>query len=507
MKEKIIRNTKFSGLHSLVRGGVGFFLLPFMIFKVGPIEYGLVAMANIFAMSGVISLLELGFQSAIAKYVAEYQVKQDREKISQTLSTSLLLFFSIGILLMMIGLLFSNILAMRVLKISLEYQSSFSLLLKIVFFSYLFQFPTIVYAGFFEGLQRFDVLKTIQIITFLATALSIIVLLILGYGYYAIMLSTLGFLFLQFLAYIYFAFKVFPGLKVGINSLSKQVLKEIWPLAKLLSTGKVASFIYYNIPTLLISVFLGPIVMTSYDVIMKMPRLIKSSFGFINSAIMPAASELNAKGQKETLSRLFLRGTHYQLFFLLPIVTALIFFAKDFLRLWAGDEFEHLTLLLQIVLLWNIAAPLTTYANSILLGMNAYVKNMTILSIISTTLNVGIVFLFIRRYQLDAVVVGYVLGVTLMTPFFLRLVFIKLNIEFWVFMKKILSLMTIALLPLFAAIIGNNWISFDNLAALGCKVAIWCLVYWVGLYFLSMDKKEKRNIKDLFIMCKKLSFS
>ena len=75
MKEIIIKNTIYSGASSVVIGVIDFFMLAFMISKMGAAEYGLIGMASLFFISGYISLFEMGFQSSITRFIADYHAK------------------------------------------------------------------------------------------------------------------------------------------------------------------------------------------------------------------------------------------------------------------------------------------------------------------------------------------------------------------------------------------------------------------------------------------------
>lgn len=275
-----------------------------MIAKVGIVEYGLVGISSIFAMSGYVSLLELGFQKTIAKYTAEYHAQNNELKICRLISTMFWVFMAIGILLMIVGLSFTGLI-LSFLKLPAGYRSSFQIALTIIFVSYVFQFPNLVFAGLFEGLQRFDVLKGIQVIATILSALSVIILLMSGYGYIAIVCSTIAALIIQCLLYFILSFKTLPYLSIRYKHFSIRYLAEIWQMAKYLFAGKISSLIYHQTPRVLISIFLGAAVMTSYEVVIRLPRFLKVMLGFVNAAVTPAASELNAGKKKPICSSYF----------------------------------------------------------------------------------------------------------------------------------------------------------------------------------------------------------
>lgn len=493
MKDKIIKNTLYSGLSSVVVGLTGLFLLPFMIIKVGVVEYGLVGISSIFAMSGFISLLEMGFQSSISKYVAEYYARKDEQRICQIINTAIALFLAVGLLLMLLGLITSQYI-IHLLQIPESYNSSFHLVMTIIFISYAFQFPTIVYAGLFQGLQRFDILKGVQTITTLITALSIIILLSYGYNYVAIVGCTIAALLIQLALYIYFSYALLPSLSITHRYLSYSVIVEIWTMTKFLFASKISSLIYYQTPKILISLFLGPVAMTSYEVIMRLPRFIKTMLGFLGSAVLPAASELHVTSQMEKLRKLFIYGLHYQIFFSYPVVLGAIYFADQFLLAWVGPDFIHLSGLLRFVLIWNLITPIIAYGGSLFVGMNNKLKRLTIMSILTTTVSLVLSLVLIWKYSLFGVIVGYVCGPLILFPFYLAMYCREFDIKLRFAVKELLKYFVMALIPSGAIMVLHQLIVHESLLTLLLNATVWCAIYWITLYHLVLENDEKNII-------------
>ena len=133
-----------------------------MISRLGITEYGLIGISAIFTVGGCVSLLEMGFQSSISKYVAEYNSQNNHVKIAKIICTSMTIFFLIGLILMVGGILLSRAVIDHILKIPRGYHLSFRIALLVIFVSYVFQFPNFVVVGFLSGMQRFDILRRLN---------------------------------------------------------------------------------------------------------------------------------------------------------------------------------------------------------------------------------------------------------------------------------------------------------------------------------------------------------
>lgn len=497
VKKKIVLNTVYSGLSSLVTGLIGFLLIPFMITRVGVTEFGLVGISNIFAMSGYISLLEMGFQSSIAVYIAEFYSKKEEHKILRLLNTTLVLFFVIGLLLALLGLGLSDVFIKYVLQIPETYQNSFKTALILIFVSYIFQFPTIPFAGLFQGLQRFDLLKGVQTAVVILAALGIILLLNLGYNYLAIIFCTVSSLFIQFLLYLYFAYRELPFFVIKYEHFSRDSINAIWKMSKFLSIGNIASVIHLHTPRIIVGIFLGPVFMASFDIIIRLPRFIKAQLGFLNSAVMTAASELKAQDQHETLRALFLRGLRYQFVVALPIITGSIFFAEEFLRVWVGRSFENLASLLQLALLWNFMTPVVNYGASILVGMNRKLERITTLHVMTAFLGIFISAVLVERYRLNGIIVGYVFSYVLTLPWYLSMYLREFDIKYPNFLKETILMFISMVIPFAVVTLVNHSIPGEKFSSLIMKVLAWCFVYWGVLYFIALNKEDRRMVLKL----------
>ena len=80
IKRKIIRNTTVSAVAHVIISIIGFALLPFMVVRLGAVEYGLIGFAKVFSVLGVMGVFDFGLRTAITKFVAQYKVENKETK-------------------------------------------------------------------------------------------------------------------------------------------------------------------------------------------------------------------------------------------------------------------------------------------------------------------------------------------------------------------------------------------------------------------------------------------
>ena len=497
IKEKIIRNTMSCGAASAVTILVNFLLMPFMISRLGVTEYGLIGMSAIFTVGGCVSLLEMGFQSSISKYVAEYNSRDNQTKIAKIICTSAAMFFLIGVILAICGILLSSLFVNHLLAIPPQYRLSFRIALLVVFVSYIFQFPNFVAMGFLSGIQRFDILKGAQIVATLFYAGGVVFLLCFGHRYLSLIVFQTCVLFLQFSFYVWVIWRHHKFLRLRRSNLSLKAMREVFRMTKFLFMSRLSGLAFHNSPRIIIGIFLGPVFMTSYEAVIKISRMIKAALGFVNSAIMPAASELYANENATILRSLFLKAYRYQVIAVFPVVTAVMFLAGQFYTVWLGSDFVKLAPLLWIALIFNLVTPLITVGGAMMIGMNRKLKSITLLSILNTLLSILFMLVLIHQYELVAVFLGLSASTVIVLPFYVRIFLKEFNVEGWTFFRENVLVVVLAAFPLALVSIISQLMVYDNYLTLFFEGGLWCSAYWIVLYFFVLDSEDRDIVKGL----------
>ncbi len=497
MKKKILRNVSFSGSASIISGLVGFLLLPFIVSRIGPVEYGIFLMVNLFSVTGYLYILDMGFQKTVARYTAEYLAKNQTEKILQLLNSTLLIFLSLGLLVAILGFFLSPAVVRLLLDIPEASQDRAIFALTLVFLSSPYQFFSLVLAGFYEGLQRFDIIKTVHVLSIIINAVLVVLLLNIGYGLVSVVASLLISQAFVIVAYLSMAKNSFSGFTLDRKYISLQSVKEVWGVAKMLLIGTTSTVIFFETPKLVISIFLGPLYMTYYEIVLKLPRFLKGILGFVNAVVMPVASELQSARRQETISELFRRGFLYQNYFAIPIILCAIYLANDFLIVWVGKEYVQLAPLLQFALLWNIYTPVINFGSALFLGMNLRLREITVLNVAITALSVVLSLSLVSEYGIFGVLVAFVGSGFLVLPFYIYY-FSEFRVKPKVLFGKYVSTFAFSFIPFF---ILENLDLFDIQLTLGLFFAegfLWCLVSW-GLLYLFLFDSEDRSLVAGFV--------
>jgi O-antigen/teichoic acid export membrane protein len=326
---------------------IGVFTIPFIIRWLGTERFGILSL--VWIVVGYFSIFDLGLGRATTKFIAEALAKGEMNKIPKFLWTTLT--FQ-GILGLIGGIILAGItplLVERVLNIPSgiisEVRSSFYLLalsLPIVLVSASFR-------GVLEAGQRFDLINAVKIPSSAANYLLPLMAGLVGLGLPGIVSLLIISRIITLLAWVLLCLRTFPFLKTRF-SFHKEIARPLFTFGGWITVSNVVGpiLVYLDrflIGTLLtieaISYYTAP-----YEVVMRL-GIIPGSLVMI---LFPAFSALGGRNEHERTRVLFGRSIKYILVGFGPILVLLIFFAKNIMRLWLGENFaQNSTLVFQIL--------------------------------------------------------------------------------------------------------------------------------------------------------------
>src|SRR5215472_158034 len=151
-KAEIVKNVGSSWLSLGVNILVGIFLSPFILHRLGDTAFGIWVL--IFSVTGYYGLFDLGIRSSVIRYVSTYSATNDNEGLARLINTSLASYTVIGLAAMMVTLTATSFVE-SLFHIPPELVTTARWLLLMVGTAVALGFPTGVFGGILEGLQRF----------------------------------------------------------------------------------------------------------------------------------------------------------------------------------------------------------------------------------------------------------------------------------------------------------------------------------------------------------------
>jgi len=488
------RNVLFGFLSWLLPLGFTFVLTPLIVHGLGAEAYGLYALV----MGFVAYSFTFNVGRAITRYIALYRASGESERISEVLSSTLMLNLVVGGISAGGLALASNILVKNVLKISLAQQANARLAIYIASVGLLLTMVSQVFNAVPQAVQRFDVYSLIVACTGVVTIGGNGLLVWLGYGAVALVawnvaatgLSCIAFLSAvrRLLPEAHFTFRVRRDLLFGIIRFSGAVIayQILANLLLLFERGWLTRT-------------LGSSAVTFYVVPMTIAIYIHAFISSLTLVLFPLASEAGASKDFERLRIIYTRAYKYISLLVVFLVVTLTVGSHRILANWMGASFaDHAAsvltiqviafgLMAMLIVPWQIADGLGFPWANALLG-SWWLVTAVVLGVILTPL------LGIRGMAFSRLI-----GMTVAPVFILfveRRVFGRILWRFW--RQLALSL------GLSGAVAGSAQFLLLKMTPVGW---IWLLLVvavsgltFVGLLLITryMDNDEQQWIRNFF---------
>jgi len=318
----------------------------------------------ILQLSAYVGYLDFGVQTAVSKYIAEYEAKQDYAGCERCASVGLVIMLAASIL----GVLLTLILAWRVPAIfhtmpqSLYHDVRLSVLF--VGASLSVSLATSVFVAIFLGLQRYQVPMVITIISrlLLGAALCGVVashrsLAAMGAAAACVNIFTA---LLQFAAWRQLAQQI----RVSLRFIDLMMLKRMLNYCTVLTVWSVCMLFVSGLDITIVGHY--SFSETAYYAIAASPTsLILMIIAALMAPLLPAASALSVQRSSIQMGSILLRSTRYAAITLLVTGLPLIVAGYPILSVWVGSVYAAKSVLFLRVLVIanivrNVCAPYAT---------------------------------------------------------------------------------------------------------------------------------------------------
>ena len=346
IKEKIVKNTLFNTLGHFWVILVALFLTPYIISHIGIERYGIWAIVGV--LTGYFDLLDFGIGTSFVKYISEYYAKNDYKKINQIVNTGFIFYSIFAVLIVLLG--FSIIgLLLKSFNVpqGLYEEAVFVFLLGIIIFGA--SNALSVFVAIQGGLQRMEISNIVVVVMSVPNIVGTIFFLERDYGLSGLMINNAIILVISSIANIIIAFKILPELRFNPFLFSREMFKRLFSFGVKLQFAKIADNITFQTDKILIAYFLNVSYVGFYQLGSSITSKMRGLPLLLISALLPAASEMNAFNEREKLHELYLRGTKYLSAVSIPLVFFVIISAHLIMLAWIGKGYEKSAWIIQLL--------------------------------------------------------------------------------------------------------------------------------------------------------------
>ena len=489
-RNTIAVNVTSSVVQVVITGIVYFFVYRILVIKLGVEMLGVWSL--IIATASISNLSNFGFNSAVVKYVAEYNAKAESERINKLIYTSLIFISILFIILAAIIYLGAFLFIDKL--IDPQYTEMALVILPISLTGLFFYSLCNVLTSAIEGFQKnyirnfayafasvlYLFLAIILIprsgLTGLAIAQVIQIIVVLIISYYYLKRYTTGFGILRIKWY-------------------RDVFVELLEYGYKMQLISIFQILTDPITKILISRFHGISTLGFFEMASRMITQLRQIIAGMDQVTIPIVSHFQ-QTEKKTVRYIYEKGFSFIIFIVFPLYAGIILFTPYLSRIWIGNVepvFVYSTYILATGMLINILNA-QAYFNSLGEGHLSGVLFMTLFVLIFNTLS-GIIFgLTVPVY---GVVIAYAISTALGSVLLIRYYHKKNNIRLVEILKRS-DIIIILSGIVFALLSGIVLTEINKQYDYSYKIMLFYLIIYFTFFFLVSHKNDNFKLLNIF---------
>lgn len=401
-KAKILAKGSFLRICTFfLNAAIAFLMMPFVIHSLGDKMYGLWIFIGSFL--DFYWLFDLGFSSAVQRYVSRAIGSKNYTEANIIINTSLLLFTFIGISTLSCTILAAFSLPMFVKNITDV--TLFRELTIIIGLSFAMSFPMKVFSGILTSSLRYDLVSAISIFKLLFRTLLIIVFLKLGYRIMALALISLVADFVFYIVTYLITKKVTTYLHISKTNVHLSRIRELFKYSIFTFIAQIADKLRFGIDNFVITIFLGLNFVTLYSIA---SRLMLYFIDFIITAIgilTPVFSQYESRGDYQSLRQKFILTTKISSYLSILIGGILLIFGKAFIIRWVGSKYQEAYLILVILVFPIIIALMQNPSIQLVYGLSKH-RFYAVSNSIEGLSNLILSIILVKKFGLVGIALG-----------------------------------------------------------------------------------------------------
>ena len=411
----IARNVGTRYLAITVELLIGFVMLPFNLSHLGQDAYGLWMLT-----AGVtihFSVLDMGYGSAVVKFIAQYRAHRDGRALNEIASTMFFVYAAIGVAAYLVVIALAMSLD-HFFRITPEQADVGKWILLIIGLNIACNFPFSVFGGVIDGFQRYDRNNIVAIVTSVCVAIANAAVLLAGYGLVALVAATTAVRLLAYAVYRMNAYRIYPPLRIRASFFRKSRLREVTGFSVYSSLVDWANKLNYELDEIIIGVFLGTAPVAVWAVADRIISGIQRLTNQVNGVLFPFIVDSDQTNRNERLQRVLLEGTRLSVATVVPIAVGLILLAYPLVTAWVGPKMIGSAPVIQILAIVVALRVGNATATTLLKGAGR-VKYLAGVNLATGFANVVISALLVKPYGLVGVAFGTLAPVAVTTIFVL----------------------------------------------------------------------------------------
>lgn len=475
---------------------IGIVLTPFMIRMLGDAEYGLYLLIGAFI--GYMTVLDLGLNNTIVRYVSKYRSENDKKGEEQFLATVMLIYTAIAFLIVVIGILvYANLTLIFSRSLTVEELHKAKIMFLILILNLAISLPGGAFGAICNGYEHFVIPRSVNIARYIVRSAMLVGILWLGGRAISIVvLDTLMNIFSVIVNAYYVKHRI--KVKISFQNIDVSLIKRIFGYSVWIFVFAIVSQFQWRTGQVVLGILSG----TKFVAIYGVGVMLGTYYGGFSTAVsglfLPRATQMIADfSTAEELTSMMIKIGRISLLVLLYILGAFILLGKDFIHLWVGDGF-HESWLVALLIMIGYTTPLVQSFSNAILEARAMLAFKALLYLGMTVIGTLFGAMLVKDYGVAGMVVGSIFA-WLISQIIMNVYLSKvLQLNMLRFFKELLNRIFFSFLFVLAVCSIAAFHFMVNWEYLIINMSIYSIIYAAVMFRFGMNTFEKDLIVVYF---------
>ena len=414
LKIRALKNVASNWAGLGVNIAVGFFLSPFILHHLGDEAFGLWVL--VFSLTGYYGIFDFGIRSSLVRYVSKFQATGDKDQLARLINTSLFTYSCLALVLMVPTVL-GGYYVDRLFHIPPGFLQPARVLFLMVGYSLALGFPLGISGGILEGLQKFYVMNSTNIVATLVRAVLIIYVLRHGFGLLSVALITVSLPLIAAMVRAVIAHRLL-AIPYGWKYVDRQSFKQVANYGSVTFIIIVAMQLRFKTDAVIIGSFLSASAITYFSIGGRLVDYAGQVVSSLANVFTPMSSHFHATGDYVQLRRMFISGNRACALVMFPMVVVLVVMGKSVIEAWVGPRYVSSYVILLILLIPSALYEAQSTSNRILFGMSLH-KTLAYVVLMEGVANVILSIALVRPLGIVGDAIGTAIPLLCTSLFFL----------------------------------------------------------------------------------------
>ncbi|MFX0136877.1 MAG: oligosaccharide flippase family protein [Candidatus Hodarchaeota archaeon] len=332
--KRLIINSICSVFSLLVQLSIGIFLVPYILHHLTKEVYGIWALTG--SLLGYFTLLTLGLNSAVNRYVPMHLVNNDWDSMNRVINTTLFFYVVCGMIIL-VATVFIIFNFVSWFAIPETYRVASIMVVAISGIGLAWIVPLTVFSAVLSGLQRYELQSVSNISSRFTRVIAIIAIFRAGLGFVALSIVTVAANLFNHCITAYFAIKKCKKLKFNWRFVSWSTFRDMFAYSVNSFIYATGGLIQLQAGKLMIGWMMGAGLVTEYEMpsflLLQLTALVMAGA----KVMKPAASSLDAQKKYKHIQIMYLLGVKYAFMIVIPNTILFILFGKAIMNIWLNE--------------------------------------------------------------------------------------------------------------------------------------------------------------------------